>query len=510
MRSRGRDLLLLFLLALVLGLTFEGSRGLYETTEGRYAEVGREMLETGNWWVPQLDYRSHWSKPPLTYWGVAAGIAVAGPTALGARLVNALAFPFLVLTVAWLGGLLWDGRTGALAGLVYATSLFPVVAASTVSTDLVLTLWETLGAALYWKALRVASRPTASSGRGGRRPGGGRWIVAFWSVMGLAFLTKGPPGLLTLLVVLVFHGLALRRGWRVPRLGSLPGLLVFLVVGFGWYLDVVLRTPGLLDYFLRQEVVERIATDRFHRNPEWYKPPLVYGPPLVLGLGGWLFHARSVRRGLRARGVVGSLRRRLGAGPIRLFLSLWLLLPLGVLTLSRSRLPLYVLPFFAVLPLVFARAWTGDRGGPRHRTRAAWTAAVTVVALLGLKAASARVRSSKDMAALRDAVTALASGDSTSGPARVVAVDQGALYGLEYYLGGALERASTETPPSDPISLSSYLGDAPGSSGASRYVFVGRGDGAERARRRVCADPRFACRGERREEGWRLWLATGT
>lgn len=510
MRAEGRHLLLLFLLALVLGLTFEGSRGLYESTEGRYAEVGREMLETGSWWVPQLDYRSHWSKPPLTYWGVAAGIAVAGPDALGARLVNALAFPFLVLAVAWLGGLLWDRRTGLLAGLVYATSLFPFVAASTISTDLVLTLWETLAAALYWKALRAAAGRAASSPEPERRSGEGRWIVAFWTVTGLAFLTKGPPGLLTLLVVLAFHGIALSRGWRVPRLASLPGLLVFLVVGFGWYLDVVLRTPGLLDYFLRQEVVQRIATDRFHRNPEWYKPPLVYGPPLLLGLGGWLLHLRGVRRGLRARGVSGSLRRRLTGGPIRLFLSLWLLLPLGILTLSRSRLPLYVLPFFAVLPLAFAGALTADPGGRGLRRRAAWTAAATVVVLLGLKAASARVRSSKDMAALRDAATALASGSTPSGAPRVVAVDQGALYGLEYYLGGALERVTTSTPPSNPHSLSAYLDDASGGPGSSRWVFVGRGEGAERARRRICADTRFTCRGWSREGGWRLLLVAGS
>lgn len=503
MSGRGRRaLFLLLLLGLFLGLAFQGSRGLYETTEGRYAEAGREMLETGNWWIPQLDYAPHWTKPPLTYWTIASGIAVAGPTELGARLGNAVVFPFVVLAVAWLGFLLWDERTGILAGLVYATSLFPVVAASTISTDLVLTLWEVLGAALYWKALRMSQ---TRDGGGGDAP----WILAFWVVAGLAFLTKGPPALLTLLVVLVFHGVALRKGWAVPQLGRIGPIVAFLVVGFGWYLDVVLRTPGLLAYFIGDEVVGRIATDQFHRNPEWYKPPLVYGLPLLLGLGGWLVHLGTIRRGLRRGGVRGPLRRMLGGGPVRLFLSLWLFLPLVILTLSRSRLPLYVLPFFAVLPLVAARGltWALDEG--RIPGTARRTAAVMVAVLLLLKAGSAWVPSSSDMSALYEDVKGMGSPDSL----RVVAVDRDALYGLQYYLGGDLDRVRTDGLREGPSSLDRYvrrIAESPGRSeeedGAPRgYVFVGRA-GSLGGEALHCDTPRLACRAGEGREGWRLWL----
>lgn len=517
MRARGRrNLALLFFLALFLGLAFQGSRGLYETTEGRYAEAGREMLETGNWWIPQLDYEPHWTKPPLTYWTIASGIAVAGPTELGARLGNALTFPLVVLAVAWLGSLLWDERTGLLAGLVYATSLFPVVAASTISTDLVLTLWEVLGAALYWRALRERRDP----GNEGRES---LWILAFWIVAGLAFLTKGPPALLTLLAVLVFHGVALRKEWTVPKLGRIWAIAVFLVVGFGWYLDVVLRTPGLLSYFIGDEVFGRIATDQFHRNPEWYKPPFVYGLPLLLGLGGWLFHLGTIRRGLRAGGIRGPLRRMLAAGPVRLFLALWILLPLVILTLSQSRLPLYVLPFFAVLPLVAARGltWAQD-DRPLLRT-ARHTGAVMVAVLLLLKAGSAWIPSSSDMSALYEAVEAMA----LPGSVQVVAVNRDALYGLQYYLEGDLDRVRTDRPGDETSSLEHYLsritrsagpavvGRHAGETGAGapgaasdpsrRYVFVARSEVLS-AEELSCEDSRFDCRTGEGEEGWDVWL----
>ncbi|MCK4510708.1 glycosyltransferase, partial [bacterium] len=77
LRLPGRTVLLIVLAAL-LAFAFQGSRGLYETTEGRYAESAREMLETGDWLVPRLDYEPHWTKPPLTYWALAGGMALLG------------------------------------------------------------------------------------------------------------------------------------------------------------------------------------------------------------------------------------------------------------------------------------------------------------------------------------------------------------------------------------------------------------------------------------------------
>ena len=58
-------------LALFVAFSFQGTRGIYETTEGRYAECAREMVETGNYLAPTLSYRPHWSKPPLAYWIIA-------------------------------------------------------------------------------------------------------------------------------------------------------------------------------------------------------------------------------------------------------------------------------------------------------------------------------------------------------------------------------------------------------------------------------------------------------
>ena len=64
--------------AFLAAFAFQGSRGLYETSEGCYAECAREMIESGNYLEPTLGYRPHWTKPPMTYWAIAAGIRLAG------------------------------------------------------------------------------------------------------------------------------------------------------------------------------------------------------------------------------------------------------------------------------------------------------------------------------------------------------------------------------------------------------------------------------------------------
>ena len=68
-----RSLGLVAVLAFVGTTAFQGSRGLYETTEGRYAECARETLASGDWDDPILNGRPHWTKPPLTYMAIMAG-----------------------------------------------------------------------------------------------------------------------------------------------------------------------------------------------------------------------------------------------------------------------------------------------------------------------------------------------------------------------------------------------------------------------------------------------------
>ena len=58
-----------------------------DTTEARYGEIARKMVETGNWITPQIDYGvPFWAKPPLHTWLSAGGMELFGISEFAARL----------------------------------------------------------------------------------------------------------------------------------------------------------------------------------------------------------------------------------------------------------------------------------------------------------------------------------------------------------------------------------------------------------------------------------------
>ena len=401
---------LLILLVLLLAFAFQGSRGLWSPDEGRYVGVALEMIERGDYLHPHLHFEHpHYTKPPLTYWAIAASLNLFGHSEWAARLPHALAYVFTVLLVWAIGRTLFDESRARLATLFHATALLPVIAAQAVTTDTLLTLWETLALFGFVRAWR-SPRQT-------------RWVLLMWLGFGLAFLTKGPPGLLPLLAVAVL--LVWQRDWALlRRLFRWPGLLLFLVVGGGWYLWVLADTPGLLDYLLRFEVVERIAGAAHHRHGEWYGGLLVYGPTLLIGTLPWglLLLARPWRQG-KSGGNGDRLR----------FLWLWFLSPLAVFMLARSRLPFYLLPLFVPLALLLAAA-IPDSWLSRQQ---AWVLSSIVLAaiLVGLKGYAGQMRHEQDDRQLAAELQAVAGGHYSE----YVFVNTSPRYGLHFYLGGEVE-----------------------------------------------------------------------
>ena len=96
LRSRGAWIAAL---ALVLALLLPGLRGVWDPDEGRYTNVAMHMLDSGDWLVPHRSEEvAHWTKPPLTYWAIAASIEAFGRNGWAARLPSSLSY----LLCAWL------------------------------------------------------------------------------------------------------------------------------------------------------------------------------------------------------------------------------------------------------------------------------------------------------------------------------------------------------------------------------------------------------------------------
>jgi len=409
----------------LMAFALQGTRGIWDPDEGRYSSGGIHMLEGGDWLVPTVDgEQPHLTKPPLTYWALAASFAVFGHNEWAARLPNALAFVGTGLFVFGLGRRLCPRRP-SLPAVVWGLSLGPFVAANIVSTDTLLTFFET--AAMYafveaWSRQGPAARP---------------WYRLMWLGWGLAFMTKGPPGLLPLLAMTAC--LAAHERWRLRDMYAPAGLLLFAVVAFTWFGVVIAQEPARLGYFIGYEVYGRVFTSLQDRYPQWYGGFEAYVPMLLAGmLPWWLFALRAAggfRPGWR------RLRAHLEARDRDWLLLLWwLLLPLAIFFLARSRLPLYILPLMVPLALILARPLAGWPGldGRAGLVKIVVTAAV----LLLLKGTAAHWPSDRDSRALARTLQQ---------QVRPIAVDEfifvnmRPLYGLNVYLPQRVDGLEIDT-----------------------------------------------------------------
>lgn len=406
--------------ALIVAFGLMGSRGIWDPDEGRYTNVALNMLDSGDWVDPRRnDDVGHWTKPPLTYWALAASMGLFGRNPWAARLPVALAFLASVALTWRLARRLAPGAE-AVAALAFATMLLPALAAQLIATDFLLTALEALALTAYAEGRFSVAGPRM------------RWWLAMWAAFGLAFLTKGPPALLPLVAILVFEWLVPPRAPDRGRL--IASAIAFLMVAVPWYAAVSVRHPGLLQYFLGAEVVGRVASDRFGRNGEWYGWAVVYVPTLLIGALPWSATLVRWMRTLPAKVRRWRSRAARLADAEEVLLALWVLVPLVVFCISRSRLPLYLLPLFVPVAVLVGRQWGSER---RAMPSLPWIMAI-VAGLLAIRLAMMLWPTTQDAEQWAVEIQRRSPEPVTE----VVFIDDMVRYGLRLHLNAEVERVS--------------------------------------------------------------------
>jgi len=310
-------------------------RELFNPDEGRYAEIPREMVATGDWITPRLNGLKYFEKPALQYWITAAAYNLLGEQEWTARLWPAVS-GFLTLLVVYATGHRLAGRpAGVIAALLLASTFQFFLFSQLLTLDMGLTLFLTLAVAAFLAA--EDTRGTAAARR--------NWMLLAWAAMGLAVQSKGLVGIV--LPALTIAGYALlTRDWKlVGRLQWRFGLLVFAAVVLPWFVTVQLRNPEFFEFFFIREHFARYALDNHHRTGAWYYFLVI----LVVGALPW-----SLAYG---KALVDALRMRspphFPVNPYRL-LTLWIAVILVFYSASASKLPGYILPVFPAFALLAA------------------------------------------------------------------------------------------------------------------------------------------------------------
>jgi 4-amino-4-deoxy-L-arabinose transferase-like glycosyltransferase len=334
--ARWRDLLLLLVAFGALYFFRLGSYPLSNPDEGRNAEVSREMLASGDWVTPRLNHVNYFEKPPLVYWITAASEKIFGLNEWSVRAVPVL-FALAGILLTYAAGRELYGRTaGLIAAIVLGTSLLWFIVGHIPILDTAMSVF--MSATLFCFVLGVREPP------GSRR----RWFfLGLYASAALATLTKGLMGFLVTGAVM-FLWLLVFDQWKRLRPLYLPaGVLLFLAISAPWHVLAALRNETWVHRYIVFEHFLRFLTPVASRTG----PVHYFVWILLAGLIPWVgFLWPALRDQLRG----GWARRKENA--IAWFLVTWAVFIFFFFSISKSKLPPYILPIFPALAVLIG-AW---------------------------------------------------------------------------------------------------------------------------------------------------------
>jgi 4-amino-4-deoxy-L-arabinose transferase-like glycosyltransferase len=298
--------------------------GLIGADEPRYAQVAREMLERRDWVTPTLGGHAWLEKPPLYYWQAMLVYSVRGVSDAAARIPSAIDATLLVVAI-YLFFRKFRSAVAVDAALITASCAGIIGYARAASMDITLTAAFVIGMLAWWVW---------------RESGKRIYLAGFYLFMALGMLAKGPVAPILAALVIVLYSIAVRERRLIVRTLWVPGILLFLAVALPWYVAVQMRNPHFFREFILEHNLARFSTNLYHHpEPFWY-----YIPVILLALVPWIVFvivafAQSIRVWWAERGSVLDLELQ-----FRIFACCWLIAPVFFFSISRSKLPGYILP----------------------------------------------------------------------------------------------------------------------------------------------------------------------
>ncbi|OGT62007.1 MAG: hypothetical protein A3E85_05325 [Gammaproteobacteria bacterium RIFCSPHIGHO2_12_FULL_45_12] len=322
-------------LSIVLGalfFVFLGNRPLFVPDEGRYAEIAREMFNSGDYVTPTLNGIRYFEKPPLFYWLETIAIHFGGLNLWSLRSINALLGLLGCLATYAISRHLFNRLTGLLSALILSTSLLYFTMTHMISLDMPVTLFITLSLYLFLTGTNLAD--------------GFSRRICCWSAASAAALAVLCKGLIGLLFPLMIIGawISITGQWRLLKRLYLPSsLLLFGLIALPWHWLVNLRNPGFFHfYFIEQHFLRYATTDIGHYQPVWF-----FIPCLILGFFPWIFFLPQTLAAAISRSI-----RHLKQQTATLFFLVWAIMIFAFFSFSKSKLIPYILPLFPALAIL--------------------------------------------------------------------------------------------------------------------------------------------------------------
>jgi len=338
--------------ALLLSLG-AGSLPLLDPDESRFARTSVEMVRSGDLVVPHFEGQPRLVKPPLLHWIQSTLFRLFGTSERVARLPSAVATLLSLLIVGWVA-LRRFGHEGALWAAAILGTMPLVVAVGKLGT---------LDALLAVHVLAVIALDIAEPKETGSHLG-----LAVGFLLGLAFLTKGPVGVVVPLLVMLAGRTASGREILPRRASAIEAVAGWCIVVLPWTLAFIRR----LGFDQSLSIVRGEALERFFVGSDHIEPPWFFLGVLGVGIFPWIAPL-VVALG---RMVV---QRSNPASRTALYAGAGLVAGLFFFSLSKSKLANYILP----LPPLAAILLTWELGQELQSPRERITAPILITMSLG-------------------------------------------------------------------------------------------------------------------------------
>ena len=345
-------------------LAFLGVRPLIVPDEHRYAAIGLEMIDRGDFTVPRLIGFRYFEKPAGGAHLVAIAVEAVGRNAFAYRLPSAfgagLAALLLALAVSRATG---RGGIGALAAIAFSTMVMPAIVGTTVILDAPFAGFVTASLVLAWLGLESPRRDLRLG-----------LLALAGLAAGCAFLVKGPLAIV-LAAMVIGPWLVWERRWRDLLLVPWIPLFFAALAVLPWGLAIHDREPQFWRTFLWVEHVQRFLEPdgNQHSEPWWF-----FVPVILMAAMPWTLSAPAALRGL----VSGSNEDRSSQAsevastsevspPLRSWIRFsicWIVLPFLFFSASSGKLATYLMP---VLPPIAGLVAIGLVRGFEQRPAAA-------------------------------------------------------------------------------------------------------------------------------------------
>ncbi|HEX8314297.1 MAG TPA: glycosyltransferase family 39 protein, partial [Flavisolibacter sp.] len=251
--------LIIAILSFILFVPFLGTTHLFDWDEINFAEASREMLETGNYAIPQIGFEPFWEKPPLFFWLQVICMKIFGVNEFASRLPNAVCGILTLILLYRLGKKLVNEQFGWMWTLMYAGSLLPQFYFKSGIID----PWFNLF--IFLAVYQLAAYSDTRNERPVKR------ILLAGLFTGLAVMTKGPVALL--IVGLCYGVFALINRFRnfMKPLHILYFLLVTMLAGGIWFMALLANgQQHIITEFIVYQVRLFQTEDAGHGGPFFY------------------------------------------------------------------------------------------------------------------------------------------------------------------------------------------------------------------------------------------------